>query len=118
MSNPRLQSGDYHHPASLPPAFRPGGISTGSFDTKVGSEKRTFVPKPINLRKKVLMETQQLRKILGDISKVKIALAGDFCLDAYWFIDEAMSEVSVETNEPTRPVRQQRICHRRRNRLI
>ena len=54
------------------------------------------------------MEKQQLRKILDDISKVKIALAGDFCLDAYWFIDEAMSEISVETNEPTRPVRRQK----------
>ncbi|MFH0761414.1 MAG: PfkB family carbohydrate kinase [Bacteroidota bacterium] len=54
------------------------------------------------------MEKEQLRKILGDISKVKIALAGDFCLDAYWFIDETMSEISVETNEPTRPVWQQK----------
>lgn len=54
------------------------------------------------------MEKDQLQKILGDISKVKIALAGDFCLDAYWFIDEAKSEISVETNEPTRPVGQQR----------
>jgi rfaE bifunctional protein kinase chain/domain len=54
------------------------------------------------------MKTLQLRKILDDISAVKIAVVGDFCLDAYWFIDEAMSEISVETNEVTRPVRQQR----------
>ena len=54
------------------------------------------------------MEKEKLQKILNDISTVKIAVVGDFCLDAYWFIDEAMSEISVETNEATRPVRQQR----------
>ena len=54
------------------------------------------------------MNNEQLKKILDDISSVKIIVAGDFCLDAYWFIDEAMSEISVETNQPTRPVRQQR----------
>ena len=54
------------------------------------------------------MEKKQLQKILSDISAVKIAVLGDFCCDAYWFIDEAMSEISVETNQATRPVRQQR----------
>ena len=54
------------------------------------------------------MKKEQLQKILKDISSVKIAVVGDFCLDAYWFIDEAMSEISVETNQATRPVRQQK----------
>ena len=54
------------------------------------------------------MNKEQLTKILNDICSVKIIVIGDFCLDAYWFIDEAMSEISVETNEVTRPVRQQR----------
>src|SRR5664279_4087389 len=54
------------------------------------------------------MNKEQLKKILKDISSVKIIVIGDFCLDAYWFIDETMSEISVETNEVTRPVRQQR----------
>jgi rfaE bifunctional protein kinase chain/domain len=54
------------------------------------------------------MEKEQLKKILKDISAVRIAVLGDFCCDAYWFIDEAMSEISVETNQATRPVRQQR----------
>jgi rfaE bifunctional protein kinase chain/domain len=54
------------------------------------------------------MNKEFLKKILKDISSVKIIVVGDFCLDAYWFIDEAMSEVSVETNEVTRPVRRQR----------
>lgn len=54
------------------------------------------------------MNPEQLKKILNDISSVKIAVLGDFCLDAYWFVDEAMSEISVETNQATRPVRTQR----------
>ncbi|MDP2334854.1 MAG: PfkB family carbohydrate kinase [Bacteroidota bacterium] len=54
------------------------------------------------------MKKEQIQKILKDISAVKIAVVGDFCLDAYWFIDEAMSEISVETNQATRPVAQQR----------
>ena len=45
---------------------------------------------------------------MDDISSVRIAVIGDFCLDAYWFIDEAMSEISIETNEVTRPVAKQR----------
>ena len=43
------------------------------------------------------MENKQLKKILNDVSNVKIAIVGDFCLDAYWFIDESKSEISVET---------------------
>ena len=54
------------------------------------------------------MKKEQLQKVLHDINGVKIAVIGDFCLDAYWFIDEAMSEISVETNQATRPVRTQK----------
>ncbi len=39
---------------------------------------------------------------------MKIAVIGDFCLDAYWFIDESKSEISIETGQKTRPVKQQR----------
>ena len=51
---------------------------------------------------------ENLKKILEDISKVKIAVIGDFCLDAYWFIDESLSEISIETSLSTRPVSRQR----------
>jgi rfaE bifunctional protein kinase chain/domain len=54
------------------------------------------------------MKKEFLQKILNDISRVRIAVIGDFCLDAYWFIDESLSEISIETGEPTRPVREQR----------
>jgi len=52
--------------------------------------------------------SENLRKILDRISSVKIAVVGDFCLDAYWFINDAMSEISVETGVPTRPVSKQK----------
>lgn len=54
------------------------------------------------------MKEELLKNILDDISKVKIAVLGDFCLDAYWFIDESKSEVSIETGLSTRPVKQQK----------
>jgi len=54
------------------------------------------------------MNKEQLQKLLNDISAVKIAVVGDFCLDAYWFIDESKSEISIETGQKTRPVREQR----------
>lgn len=54
------------------------------------------------------MTREKLQKLLDDIKSVKVAVVGDFCLDAYWFIDESMSEISVETNQVTRPVSQQR----------
>ncbi len=54
------------------------------------------------------MKEEKLQKILNEISFVKIAVVGDFCLDTYWFVDETMSEISVETNKATRPVAKQR----------
>ena len=38
-----------------------------------------------------------ISEIIGKINDVKIAVYGDFCLDAYWTMDPAGSEVSVET---------------------
>jgi len=54
------------------------------------------------------MKRELLEKIISGIESVKIAVLGDFCLDAYWFIDESKSEVSIETGQMTRPVKQQR----------
>jgi len=50
------------------------------------------------------MKKEQLEIVLKDITNVKIAIVGDFCLDAYWFIDESKSEISIETGQKTRPV--------------
>ena len=54
------------------------------------------------------MKKEQLRQILEDVSSVKIAVLGDFCLDAYWFIDESKSELSIETGLMTCAIRQQK----------
>lgn len=43
------------------------------------------------------MELERIKDILKKINDVKIAVLGDFCLDAYWFLDPRGSEVSVET---------------------
>jgi bifunctional ADP-heptose synthase (sugar kinase/adenylyltransferase) len=54
------------------------------------------------------MKPHLLHEIVTSIRSVKIAIIGDFCLDAYWFVDESTSEISIETGQPTRPVRQQK----------
>jgi rfaE bifunctional protein kinase chain/domain len=54
------------------------------------------------------MKKGQLQKLLNDIRNVTIIIVGDFCLDAYWFVDESMSEISIETGQATRPVSRQR----------
>ncbi|MEI6971126.1 MAG: PfkB family carbohydrate kinase [bacterium] len=43
------------------------------------------------------VKVEEIRDILAKIHKVKVAVCGDFCLDAYWHLDSNGSEVSVET---------------------
>ncbi len=43
------------------------------------------------------MKPNKITEILKKINTVKIAVYGDFCLDAYWQMDPDGSEVSVET---------------------
>ena len=43
------------------------------------------------------MDQQQVKEILEKIKSSKIAVYGDFCLDAYWIMDLRGSEVSIET---------------------
>lgn len=54
------------------------------------------------------MTPLELKTILDDIHRTRIAVIGDYCLDSYWFIDGAASEISLETSLPTRPVSRQR----------
>lgn len=44
------------------------------------------------------MKTERVKEILSKIKNVKIAIYGDFCLDAYWILDPQGGEVSVETS--------------------
>lgn len=54
------------------------------------------------------MKRERLRQILDLIPRTRVAVLGDYCLDAYWFIDESASQVSSETGKMTRPVAEQR----------
>jgi len=37
---------------------------------------------------------------LGKVPHARVAVFGDFCLDAYWLIDSDLSELSIETGLP------------------
>jgi len=50
------------------------------------------------------MNVERIEEILTQIKGVKIAVYGDFCLDAYWLLDPCGSEVSVETHLQARAV--------------
>ena len=43
------------------------------------------------------MNTEDIKKILKKIGNVKIAVYGDFCIDAYWMLNPRGGEISVET---------------------
>ncbi len=50
------------------------------------------------------MKKERINEILTHIKNVKIAVYGDFCIDAYWLLDARGSEVSVETGLQARAV--------------
>jgi rfaE bifunctional protein kinase chain/domain len=49
----------------------------------------------------------QLSDLLSRLRSVSIGVVGDFCLDAYWQLDEAKPELSLETGKPTLAVAEQ-----------
>ena len=50
------------------------------------------------------MKVQRIQEILDRIQNVRVAVYGDFCIDAYWLFDPRGSEVSVETGLQARAV--------------
>lgn len=54
------------------------------------------------------MKLSNLDAVLQRLPGLRIGVVGDFCLDAYWVVDGAASEISVETGLATQPVRKQR----------
>src|SRR5581483_8124945 len=54
------------------------------------------------------MKLSRLKAILKKARRVRIAVIGDFCLDAYWDLGLSRSETSLETGLLTRPIRRQR----------
>jgi len=56
------------------------------------------------------LNKQLIEDILSKAKTARIAVVGDFCLDAYWFLNESASEKSLETGLPTWPIDQQNYC--------
>lgn len=54
------------------------------------------------------MTLEHLNRLLEAIRAARVAVVGDYCLDAYWFADLSRSEISLETGLPTHPVSHQR----------
>lgn len=49
----------------------------------------------------------RLSDLLSRLRSVSVGVIGDFCLDAYWQLDESPLELSLETGKPTMAVAQQ-----------
>ena len=50
------------------------------------------------------MPADRVREILDRITRVRVAVCGDFCLDAYWMLNPRGGEVSAETGLPAQAV--------------
>ncbi|MHB1936104.1 MAG: PfkB family carbohydrate kinase [Acidobacteriaceae bacterium] len=55
----------------------------------------------------VSKEPSWLERALAPLSRLRAAVLGDFCLDAYWRLDTQETEASLETGLPVRRVRSQ-----------
>jgi rfaE bifunctional protein kinase chain/domain len=51
-----------------------------------------------------MMKQERIEEILAGIKNVRVAVYGDFCIDAYWLFDPRGSEISVETGLQARAV--------------
>lgn len=63
---------------------------------------------PIALLPHYTLSVDGLRALLGCFPSASVAVVGDFCLDAYWTLDQSASEISIETGLRTEAIRQQR----------
>ena len=50
------------------------------------------------------LSEERLEAILRAAAGARVGVVGDFCLDAYWYVDDAIRERSVETDLPVRAV--------------
>lgn len=53
------------------------------------------------------MQRDRIEELLIKFRSVRVAVIGDFCIDAYWVLDPSRSVVSVESGRATVPVREQ-----------
>jgi rfaE bifunctional protein kinase chain/domain len=55
-----------------------------------------------------MTQPNRIAQLLESVSCISVGVLGDFCLDAYWELDQGMSELSLETGKPTVAVTHQR----------
>ena len=53
------------------------------------------------------LSTNDLKDVFSKITSKKVAVIGDFCLDAYWFINSSFNALSLETGLPVNHVEKQ-----------
>jgi rfaE bifunctional protein kinase chain/domain len=49
-----------------------------------------------------------IESVLSRIPQVRVTVFGDYCLDAYWWLDDGVNETSLETGLAPRHIRRQR----------
>lgn len=54
------------------------------------------------------MNVERVDALLAAIGRIAVGVVGDYCLDAYWLLDERDRELSIETGKPTHSVHRQR----------
>jgi len=54
-----------------------------------------------------MIELSRLEELLSRMQQRRIGVLGDFCLDAYWLLDETQQELSLESGKMTRAVKKQ-----------
>ena len=52
------------------------------------------------IRRNKMTDKNKISAVLGDTSKARITVFGDYCLDKYLYIDPVRDEISVETGLP------------------
>lgn len=55
-----------------------------------------------------MTSASRIAALLESISRLSLGVIGDFCLDAYWQLDEGPPELSLETGKPTHAITEQR----------
>lgn len=59
-------------------------------------------------REQEILTASVVAQLLADLANVRISVVGDFCLDAYWHLDQDSTEHSIETDLPILRVEEQR----------
>ncbi|TFH16069.1 MAG: carbohydrate kinase, partial [Lentisphaerales bacterium] len=50
------------------------------------------------------MNAHQFTSLCARFDSLRIGVLGDYCVDAYWLLDETAVELSLETGRPTHAV--------------